>query len=63
MTQSALSCSVKKLSVATGGFFIGCQNLAQSKFQTVWNGEFQERWTVVKGKNRVSGESGRAMKP
>ena len=31
--------------------------------QTAWNGEFQERWTVASGKNRVSGESGKAMKP
>jgi len=28
-----------------------------------WYREFQERWTVASGKNRVSGESGKAMKP
>ena len=27
------------------------------------NGKFQERWPVASGKNRVSGESGKAMKP
>ena len=31
--------------------------------QTARNGEFQERWTVASGRNRVSGESGRAMNP
>ena len=27
------------------------------------NGDFQERWTDASAKNRVSGESGKAMKP
>jgi hypothetical protein len=27
------------------------------------NSANQERWTVASGKNRVSGESGKAMKP
>ena len=26
-------------------------------------GKFQEGWTVASGKNRVSGKSGKAMKP
>ncbi|MDF1486388.1 hypothetical protein PY257_14580 [Ramlibacter sp. H39-3-26] len=31
--------------------------------QPAWNGEFQERWTLASGRNKVSGESGKAMKP
>lgn len=31
--------------------------------QTARNGEFQEGWAVASGRKRVSGESGRAMKP
>lgn len=31
--------------------------------QAPWNGAFREDWIVANGRNRVSGRSGKAMKP